>query len=531
MKQIREQLVRYAKEKLNFKKSLRNTFFASAFLGVAFSSVLSGKAYAATTEESVILEHEESNSHKLSKSESQDSKIFTIGEKVYPVSGAKVYSDEYLLMNNKEAKSMRYPKEAKEISGLVFLVNEEPKVITNKDKISEYQAKYAFCGYLVNGVEGFMRAEDVFGLEETIEKITNSTKEESVLDEMPEMIEATPSEAATVSEATMATPAEVATKSEVKVATSSEVATASEISFYDQMKNIYRINDQVSIKPTAKFYNSLKRMNEGKNSKVYPNLDFNKVTGIVVNGKVYHENDTEQLKELLQSNMVVEGYEINHLRYLEADFVYQNDHLQITEEEIASRSTGIYSDAVKLTILPNANIYSSMVDMAFSKNAKSPLYPSGKVRETRGFVMRDKDNVFMVNDYEKAKEYLALGYEFCGYRLINNYSNQESNKVTYEGFFNKNNVIAYDEYLKQATASEVTMATPAEVSTKSEAKVATSSEVATASEMNMSTPSEVNILNRMNLNYITAKKAYLKALQESLIVKRSDNARKLIKNI
>ena len=522
MKRIREQLVRYAKEKLNFKKNLRNTFLATVFLGATFSTLLGNKVYAST--EGVTIEHQDETDLEVLENDEtlNKSKVFFIGEKVYPVSGAKIYCDEYSLFHGDNAKKMRYSKDEKEITGMVFLVNDEPTVIINKDVASDYQTKYSLCGYLINGVEGFIRVDDVFGLEETIEEVVVPVEEDSVnlVPEMPleEKVAtpsiATPSMVATASEAKMATastatPSMVATASEVKMATASTatpsmIATASEVTAIDGLENVYRINDQVSIMPTAKFYSSLKKMKQGKGAKAYPDLKFNKVTGIVVNGKIYHENDLEKLE--INSDMVVEGYEINHVRYVDASYVYQKERISISDEEMASRSVGLYKDSVKLTSLPNAKIYESMIDMAISNNGKTPLYQNGTMKEIRGFVMRGGDEVFMVNDYDKVKEYLVLGYEFIGYRIINEHS-KNANHIDYEGFFDKNKVVSYDEYLNlKATSSE---ATPSE----------------------LATPSEANVLQNQSLRYIQARKEYLKQLQASLENQRNENTRKLTKAI
>lgn len=189
MKQFCEQFVQYAKDKLNFKKSLRNTFLASAFLGATFSPLFGSKAYAMTQpvkssslpmttqdildNEYVLEDILASNGVRVETEEVNHAPYF-LGDRVYAQSGTRIYRNENQLYDQENSLRMRYPETVKEITGMVFLVDGYPKTIVVENQALLYQNDYELIGYLVNDNEGFIRVEDVY--QKDVEAIVNSSQ-------------------------------------------------------------------------------------------------------------------------------------------------------------------------------------------------------------------------------------------------------------------------------------------------------------------------------------------------------------------
>ena len=189
MKQFCEQFVQYAKDKLNLKKSLRNTFLASAFLGATFSPLFGSKAYAMTQPDKSsslpmttqdILDNEyvledilASNGVRVETDEVNRAPYF-LGDRVYAQSGTRIYRNENQLYDQENSLRMRYPETVKEITGMVFLVDGYPKTIVVENQALLYQNEYELIGYLINDNEGFIRVEDVY--QKDVEAIVNSSQ-------------------------------------------------------------------------------------------------------------------------------------------------------------------------------------------------------------------------------------------------------------------------------------------------------------------------------------------------------------------
>jgi len=236
MKQFCEQFVQYAKDKLNFKKSLRNTFLASAFLGATFSPLFGSKSYAMTQpvkssslpmttqdilDNEYVLEDILASNGVSVETEEVNHAPYFLGDHVYAQSGTRIYRNENQLYNQENSLRMRYPETVKEITGMVFLVDGYPKTVTLENQALLYQNEYELIGYLVNDNEGFLRVEDVYQkdveaiidssqtdtdsmevLEEVLESETEPVVEEQVTTEILEVEQATPSNAASSEEET-----------------------------------------------------------------------------------------------------------------------------------------------------------------------------------------------------------------------------------------------------------------------------------------------------------------------------------------
>jgi len=236
MKQFCEQFVQYAKDKLNFKKSLRNTFLASAFLGATFSPLFGSKSYAMTQpvkssslpmttqdilDNEYVLEDILASNGVSVETEEVNHAPYFLGDRVYAQSGTRIYRNENQLYNQENSLRMRYPETVKEITGMVFLVDGYPKTVTLENQALLYQNEYELIGYLVNDNEGFLRVEDVYQkdveaiidssqtdtdsmevLEEVLESETEPVVEEQVTTEILEVEQATPSNAASSEEET-----------------------------------------------------------------------------------------------------------------------------------------------------------------------------------------------------------------------------------------------------------------------------------------------------------------------------------------
>ncbi len=236
MKRFCEQFVQYAKDKLNFKKSLRNTFLASAFLGATFSPLFGSKSYAMTQpvkssslpmttqdilDNEYVLEDILASNGVSVETEEVNHAPYFLGDHVYAQSGARIYRNENQLYDQENSLRMRYPETVKEITGMVFLVDGYPKTVTLENQALLYQNEYELIGYLINDNEGFLRVEDVYQkdveaiidssqtdtdsmevLEEVLESETEPVVEEQVTTEILEVEQATPSNVASSEEET-----------------------------------------------------------------------------------------------------------------------------------------------------------------------------------------------------------------------------------------------------------------------------------------------------------------------------------------
>ena len=559
-KKLREQFIQYEKERLSFSRKVKSILFSSAFMGIVMSSFGTMKAMAAEpknndsvaeyTTDQVVSDSPIHIDDILSNDvvATPSNAIFSIGDEVYARDNARIWTDEYSLFDDHAGKKMKYPESIKKIDGCVFLINDCPKLVFTSEKAMDYQSKYETVGYLVNGVEGFLRACDVYQLEETLETVSQEDMEKKIssVDEVvardvnaalsdvvatssnaiasPSNVVATPSNVIASPSNVVATPSNViATPSDVVATSSNVIATANHIATGSNAIatpsnasvpfSIYKINEQISVRPTAKFYNSVKKFNQSKGAKAYPyELGWNKVTGIVVNGKVYHEKNAEKLVEAINQGGVIEGYEINHVRYLKPESIYQKDQIQISDEELKEKAKNVYTSDTTLTILPGSRIYSNEDDLRNLKNGNSAYYEAGTEKNIFRYVLTDHEESFVVEDYDKVLEYLSIGYDFDGYLIINQYSKNFFGTIEkYEGFFKGSDIVTKEFYDQNI------------------AKAATS--VATPSNASVATPSNA-VLENSSLNVATnvQRRMYLLQLREALRDAKQNESRNLAEN-
>lgn len=486
MKQFCEQFVQYAKDKLNFKKSLRNTFLASAFLGATFSPLFGSKAYAMTQpvkssslpmttqdildNEYVLEDILASNGVRVETEEVNHAPYF-LGDRVYAQSGTRIYRNENQLYDQENSLRMRYPETVKEITGMVFLVDGYPKTIVVENQALLYQNDYELIGYLVNDNEGFIRVEDVYQkdveaivnssqidtdsmevLEEVLESETEPIVEEQVNMEILKVEETIEAQeewyedeeilkllgVESLEELTIQqVEGELAVLDNEEENELSEEQVTAEILEVEQATpsnatpsnatpsnaSIYRINESVFMKPFHALFQNVKDLVGCKKVKeISPNESPKIITGIVVNENVFHTSNANELVDLLNNNEQISAYELDSKYYVLPESIYQKDKIQATDSEIAEVSKNVYSKDVDLTILPNARIYSSPKDLVNVTNSLSPSYKAGTVKSIHQYVLSQDGVPFFVDDYDTVIELQLLGYHFDGYLVKNQYS-------------------------------------------------------------------------------------------------------------
>jgi len=516
IKQMKEQFLQYAKEKIFFKKKAKSKLFGALF-GLTALATLGGvkTAYAASADSSVnsvqtnVDQGVDDLSHlqfdfndvivdvPVATQSNADSSV--LGDKVYANVDAKIYQDEYSLKNQEHGLKMRYPDTEKEITGIIFDVQDVPKIAANEEKVQEYRdLQCAEIGYLVNGNEGFFRIEDVHS-KEFLATPSNATPSNATpSNATPSNVtptnaipsNATPSNAtpsnvtptnatpsnATPSNATSsnatpsnATPSNATSSNATPTNATPSNATPSNATSSNATSILFKINDQVSIHPTAKYYKNVNKLIKSKNGKKYNyRKKFNKITGIVVSfkseAKVYHGKDIESLLNVLNTGGKVVGYEVNHSYYLKNNSVYQKNAISMDPAELNQKTKNLYQSDVELTVLADAKIYSNADNMRNERDGKNPYYKAGSVKQASGYVLTDGKESFITNDYDQAVEYVSLGYQFDGYRMSNMSSKSEDGKiVSFEGYFKSGDVVTkvyYDENLASASNATPSNATP-----------------------------------------------------------------------